>query len=460
MPLKKPNLRPLAMSLERQNSVQMSDTGSLALDNFVIGRNGITQSPLQLGEHDPHLRLQDLVMQRQLGRGMSSKVYLMVHRPTGKPVAVKVLQSNAEQDRESRQMVLNEVRTVFAARSDHLVAFYDAFHHEGCLHLVLEYCDMGSLEGLYETLQRPGAPRMSEPVLAALLFQLVQGLTYLHKEKRAVHRDLKPANVLLTSSGFVKLSDFGISRELDATHAMAATYCGTAAYMSPERLVDGGVYGFPSDVWSVGLIGLEGVLGRYPYPHYTSHFDLVNTVVNGPPPTARPELQQALSSELWQLLHAMMARDPAARPDVYAIARSPFMLRSMSQPVDFAAWLRAVASRAASASPPPAAAGSAAGLVIELASELRVGLQVVLVPLALLLVPVLALVRLDNLLDRVDCAARHLQAAHRGAGDRQCHRTQNPRHEPREETSDALCLCPDDGRRNQPDGAADHPLER
>ncbi|EOD04540.1 hypothetical protein EMIHUDRAFT_107693 [Emiliania huxleyi CCMP1516] len=184
MPLKKPNLRPLAMSLERQNSVQMSDTGSLALDNFVIGRNGITQSPLQLGEHDPHLRLQDLVMQRQLGRGMSSKVYLMVHRPTGKPVAVKVLQSNAEQDRESRQMVLNEVRTVFAARSDHLVAFYDAFHHE---------------------------------VLAALLFQL---------EKRAVHRDLKPANVLLTSSGFVKLSDFGISRELDATHAMAATYCG------------------------------------------------------------------------------------------------------------------------------------------------------------------------------------------------------------------------------------------
>jgi len=360
MPLKKPNLQPLAMSLERQNSVQMSDTGSLALDNFVIGRNGITQSPLQLGEHDPHLRLQDLVMQRQLGRGMSSKVYLMVHRPTGKPVAVKVLQSNAEQDRESRQMVLNEVRTVFAARSDHLVAFYDAFHHEGCLHLVLEYCDMGSLEGLYETLQRPGAPRMSEPVLAALLFQLVQGLTYLHKEKRAVHRDLKPANVLLTSSGFVKLSDFGISRELDATHAMAATYCGTAAYMSPERLVDGGVYGFPSDVWSVGLIGLEGVLGRYPYPHYTSHFDLVNTVVNGPPPTARPELQQALSSELWQLLHAMMARDPAARPDVYAIARSPFMLRSMSQPVDFAAWLRAVASRAASASPPPAAAGSAA----------------------------------------------------------------------------------------------------
>jgi len=255
MPLKKPNLQPLSMSLERQNSVNMSDTGSLALDNFVIGRNGITQSPIQVGEVS-NLRLHDLEMSRQLGRGMSSKVYLALHKPTGKLVAVKVLQSNAEQDGAMRKMVLNEVRTVFQARSDHLVAFYDAFHHEGSLHLVLEYCDTGSLEGLYEALRR-GGHAMSEQVLASLLFQIVQGLTYLHKEKRSVHRDLKPANLLLTSAGFVKLSDFGISRQLDATCAMAQTYCGTAAYMAPERLVDGGIYSFPSDIWSVGLIALE-----------------------------------------------------------------------------------------------------------------------------------------------------------------------------------------------------------
>lgn len=173
-------------------------------------------------------------------------------------MAVKVIQSNVEQDVSMRKMVLNEVRTVFQARSDHLVQFYDAFHHEGSLHLVLEYCDMGSLEGLYQALRRPGAEHMmSEHVLAAILFQIVQGLTYLHKEKRAVHRDLKPANVLLNSAGFVKLSDFGISRQLDATCAMAQTYCGTAAYMAPERLMDGAIYGFPSDIWSVGLIALE-----------------------------------------------------------------------------------------------------------------------------------------------------------------------------------------------------------
>lgn len=287
---------------------------------------------------------------------------MALHRPTGKPVAVKVLQSNAAEDRAARQMVLNEVRTVFQARSDHLVSFYDAFHHEGSLHLVLEYCDLGSLEGLYEAMRRPSycGPPVTEQVVASILFQISQGLTYLHKEKRSVHRDLKPGNVLLTSSGFVKLSDFGISRQLDATQAMAQTYCGTAAYMSPERLMENGIYGYPSDIWSVGLIALEGVLGRYPFPAYTSHFDLVNNVINGPPPTAQPAVQQALSPDFWSLLDGLVAKEPAARPDVFAINRSHFMLRMMGTPFDLGGWLRAVdvAANGARVAPPPAPFGS------------------------------------------------------------------------------------------------------
>ena len=51
-------------------------------------------------------------------------------------------------------------------------------------------------------------------VLATIMHQVLQGLMYLHRERRSVHRDLKPANVLLDSDGFVKLSDFGISKEL------------------------------------------------------------------------------------------------------------------------------------------------------------------------------------------------------------------------------------------------------
>mmetsp|Transcript_10120 Transcript_10120/g.14448 ORF Transcript_10120/g.14448 Transcript_10120/m.14448 type:complete len:138 (-) Transcript_10120:784-1197(-) len=108
--------------------------------------------------------------------------------------------------------------------------------------------------------------------------------------------------------------------------------------------MDGAIYGFPSDIWSVGLIALEGILGHFPYPEFTSHFDLVNTVVNGPPPTENPVVKQGLSLDLWQLLDGLVAKEPADRPDCYQVARSAFMLRMMSQPCDLAAWFRMVAA--------------------------------------------------------------------------------------------------------------------
>ena len=79
-----------------------------------------------------------------------------------------------------------------------------------------------------------------------------------------MHRDLKPANILLTSEGEVKLSDFGVSKQLNGTHAMAMTQVGTTSYMAPERL-QGDEYSYASDVWSVGVIVLEALRGAHPF---------------------------------------------------------------------------------------------------------------------------------------------------------------------------------------------------
>ena len=131
MPLKKPgSMAPLNFSLEKQKSFSLSDTGSFAMDSFVLNKNGITQSPLTAGDFSA-LRLEELRLEpKELGRGASSKVYLARHTPTGKSVAVKVLQSDLESDAKARRLVLNEVKMTYAARSDHLITFYDAFLHE------------------------------------------------------------------------------------------------------------------------------------------------------------------------------------------------------------------------------------------------------------------------------------------------------------------------------------------
>eukprot|EP00966_Prymnesium_polylepis_P189837 4399069-Prymnesium_polylepis.2 len=123
--------------------------------------------------------------------------------------------------------------------------FYDAFLHESKIYLALEYMDMGSVETLYSAAKVANA-LLSPEVLASVLCQILDGLTYLHKEQHAVHRDLKPANVLMNSAGQCKLADFGISKQLGATQALAETQCGTTAYMSPER-IKGEPYNYSSD---------------------------------------------------------------------------------------------------------------------------------------------------------------------------------------------------------------------
>ncbi|KAL3795490.1 hypothetical protein ACHAW5_002457 [Stephanodiscus triporus] len=158
--------------------------------------------------------------------------------------------------------------------------------------LVLEYMDRGSLADMLVR-RRPGgdgattttaaAPPLPEYAVASIAYQVLWGLSYLHFEG-VLHRDIKPANVLVSSSGRVKLADFGIVSQwrpndimdTDGT-IMNCTVVGTTRYMSPERL-RGRPYTRSSDVWSVGLLLLEMARGDSPFEDVTSVFELVQTL--------------------------------------------------------------------------------------------------------------------------------------------------------------------------------------
>lgn len=107
--------------------------------------------------------------------------------------------------------MLEEIVSLYNASCDCLIGFHGAFLSDGSITLALEYMDEGSLASV---VKKHGA--MSEGVLAAVLFQACWGLAYLHYEKR-VHRDIKPQNILCNSKGQVKLTDFGISKQLQNT---------------------------------------------------------------------------------------------------------------------------------------------------------------------------------------------------------------------------------------------------
>lgn len=96
---------------------------------------------------------------------------------------------------------------------------------------------------------------------ARLPWQVLLGLTYLHKELHIVHRDVKPCNLLVNRQGKVKISDFGVSGKLASSVADCASWVGTVTYMSPER-ISGKCYSFDSDVWSLGLSMMECAQGE------------------------------------------------------------------------------------------------------------------------------------------------------------------------------------------------------
>ena len=91
----------------------------------------------------------------------------------------------------------------------------------------------------------------------------------MHHKNHQVHRDIKPENILLNSIGKVKLSDFGISKELEKTKALTNTFVGTISYMSPER-IQGMQYSYSSDIWSLGIVLVELATGQFPIDAFNS----------------------------------------------------------------------------------------------------------------------------------------------------------------------------------------------
>jgi serine/threonine protein kinase len=114
-----------------------------------------------------------------------------------------------------------------------------------------------------------------ELVLSCITYQVLWGLAYLHYEHNT-HRDIKPGNILINYDGEVKLSDFGISRNLDNTVGMSNTAVGTCKYMSPERL-EGLAYNETADIYAFGMVMLEIINNNcYPFGRGGSHAGSTN----------------------------------------------------------------------------------------------------------------------------------------------------------------------------------------
>ena len=320
---------------EKRNSFALSQSGTFKLSDFAVNKGGMHDTPdpkTPAGAAAPSQpaagrldvkSLDELVMMEELGAGASGSVRKAKHMPTGEIVAVKQI---TILEKAKRDQMVTELRITRQHACPWIVSVHNAFYDEGCVYVVLEFMDYGSLQDLVD--KHAGAGLTDETELAKLAIQMLNGLNYLHRQHHQVHRDLKPANVLLNRVGQVKISDFGISSQLDNTNGMCSTFVGSTCYMGPERL-SGRPYSYAADVWSFGLIMLELALGKYPYGQSSSYFKLLGDIQDAPPPTV-PE-DGAFTPHFAEFVSLCLSKDPQRRPNANELLKHPWLRRS---PVD------------------------------------------------------------------------------------------------------------------------------
>ncbi|KAJ2768914.1 MAP kinase kinase (MEK), partial [Coemansia nantahalensis] len=288
--------------------------------------------PLELGvELRLDLREEDLEIGKAMGEGAGGTVVMATHRPTQTPMALKFIRA----DYSMRQQILKELQILHECNSPYIVSFYGAYPKDNGVQVCLEYMDLRSFDHIYRT----NGP-IPVPVVGRVTFSVLQGLKYLYEDLRVMHRDIKPSNILLNSLGFIKLCDFGISKEM--VSSIANTFVGTASYMSPERMI-GGSYTVKSDIWSFGLTLMELVLGRYPLKGETGSMSIFEMLsyINSETLPLLPEDQYPPA--LCDLVAKCLIKDPAKRPTIKDLLDHQYTRECAVAKVNIEQWAASLA---------------------------------------------------------------------------------------------------------------------
>ena len=245
---------------------------------------------------------------RQLGRGGMATVHLARQRALDREVALKELHPAHAADAAFARRFLQESQIAGALNHPSVVSVIEYFEHDGAPFIAMEYLERGSLRPLVGRLTLAHVAGVLEGVLGGLAEAAAQGI---------VHRDLKPENVLLTADGHAKVADFGIAKalgQLQMTELRTATgaIVGTPAYMAPEQVMGAAVTP-ATDLYATGMIAYELLTGRHPYEGVDAPMALMLRNANDePPPLGR--VREDLPPGIVAWVHAMLAKDPAARP--------------------------------------------------------------------------------------------------------------------------------------------------
>lgn len=237
----------------------------------------------------------------ELGRGGMGYVYKALDKKLNRPVALKML--HAEMNNEPRVVLFfkREAKTIASLNHPNLVSLFDLGKEQGCFYMIMEYVDGLTLKQLVKKYAR-----YVRRNLRNIWLEACTGVRYAH-EHGIIHRDLKPSNIMFTRDRRIKILDFGLAKDIaDISHT--AQIWGTPSYMAPE-LFNGERAGFHTDIYGLGATFYTLATRKEPFSVSTLGAKFEGDGLPHAPSSVDPRVPQQLSEIILKCLYV----DPARR---------------------------------------------------------------------------------------------------------------------------------------------------
>ncbi|XP_064408031.1 mitogen-activated protein kinase kinase kinase kinase 2 [Latimeria chalumnae] len=267
--------------------------------------------------------LEEYELIQRIGSGTYGDVFKARNLKTGQLAAIKIIKLDPGDDISSIQQEITMMRE---CTHQNIVAYFGSYLRNNKLWICMEFCGGGSLQDMYHV-----TGPLSEKQIAFVCREMLKGLHHLHV-KGKMHRDIKGANILLTDRGDVKLADFGVSAEINASVAKRKSFIGTPYWMAPEvaAVEKKGGYNQLCDIWAVGITAIE--LAELQPPMFELHpmrALMVMSKSSFQPPKLKDKTKW--SHEIHNFIKLALTKNPKKRPTAEKLLQHPFTIQPLSR---------------------------------------------------------------------------------------------------------------------------------
>lgn len=233
--------------------------------------------------------------------------------------AAKIFTKESLKKSRSKKNLLSEIKIHKSLDHQNIVQFRHFFEDPENVYALLELCSNQTLNDL---VKRRG--RLQEIEAKYFLLQIIDGVEYLHTQKKVIHRDLKLGNLFLSEHMEIKIGDFGLACSLNYDDERKLTLCGTPNYIAPEVLMNSKKgYSYEIDVWAIGVILYAMIIGKPPFETKevkTTYWKIQNTAYQYPEGIP-------ISVEAKHLIDNILTFDPKNRLTLSQIKNHPFITK-------------------------------------------------------------------------------------------------------------------------------------